>query len=219
MKYCISCGNTGVDLMGRPCECQKSRATFLMSQLAAGSSTLSVPEQYQGLVFNADAMSNVDMQFRAEIKNLYLDITHGAAKAKTFAISCPPNSGKKVFAYSCNEQIFRKQMKTFPVLDVLQLNRVLADIDSGRSIVYPGIKEPKDFYVAPYLFAIVPPASFPVYDAINLIKSRRVANGHTTVFLLDTPWAVFTALDKAKRLTTSVGTGAYSSIKVMESGF
>lgn len=209
-KYCPDCGNTGVDIEGNVCHCRFNAKTFYDTV-----SCFDVPEQYRGLRFNGSLVaSDMPTGYVNLLQDIQDKITLGRWEYKNVVLASPIGRSKTILAYSCLEQLFRDGCETFPVFDVLELKRMLLDMDLCRPSVYD-IPDPQRILTVPVLFTKIPRyGSWEVYDTITTLLDRRVRRGNSTIFIYDGSWAELTRNDKKGTLTGLMGDGYYNTLDV-----
>lgn len=210
MSYCAICGGTGWKIDGTPCGCKA-----IKDDLYAGAVFLDIPETYRGVVFNPVLLPNKYGEvYRNTIKNYYEQISGLRWKCHNLLICADAQSGKSVFAYSLMQTLFRKDIDVFPMFDVLELKRIMLDMDYGKPQTF-GVESPVKLYEVPYLFAIVPPMTvYDIYDTTAMLISRRVRRGNSTILLYNGTWGQLIQNDGRGVLKNMKGNGSLTSIEV-----
>lgn len=209
MKYCPLCGNTGRDVHGNICSC-----SFNEEQFSGTVTCLDIPEQYQGRQFSKFLVSSAMPESYANyLQLLYADITGLRLKSHNIFLASPTGTSKTTLAYCCIESLFRKNLPTFPLFDILELKRIMLDIDLLRKPFYD-VDNPEALYSAPYIFIKIPRVlSFEIYDAMALILERRSRRGLSTIFLHNGTWETAMALDRYGVITNLKGDGLGNSLE------
>lgn len=211
--FCFKCGNTKVLFNGDACT---SCPTDYLEQDSVVR-CLTVPEQYRGTYFDHNLVSNATGDYYGTfLFNLFKEITNLKLRNKNMFIGSPAQHSKTVFAYAVIQQLFRKNIETFPLFDIIELRKIMSDLDNGKQPTHlTGIEvEPFSLYTCPYLFVKIPAdTSYATYDAITLIKERRVRRGNSTIFLHSGSWQFFVDNDKKGHVRNSVGDGSYGTIE------
>lgn len=210
MKYCTKCGNTGVRIDGSPCDCRMH-----LSELYDGVECLDIPETYRGLKFNEVSLpSDMGPAYANFMKNIFLQITTLGWKCKNIIICSPPQTGKSVLAYSAIQDLFRKDIPVFPVFDILEIKRIMLDIDYNKQQSM-GVDNPLMLYTVPYLFAIMPPmTNYDTFDAAAMLISRRTRRGNSTILLYEGHWNQLVSNDSKGSLKNLKGNGSLTTIEV-----
>jgi hypothetical protein len=210
MSYCIKCGNTGINIDGDVCECRVNVKSFYDTV-----SCLDIPEQYRGIAFNSILVpKDLHESYAKYLQSVYDSVLTGKWRQHNVVIASPIGHSKTILAYSCIEVMFRAGIPTFPVYDILELKRMLLDMDLCRKSLY-NIDEPELIVTAPILFVKIPRMSnWEIYDTIAMLLDRRVRRGNSTIFLYDGSWNQLTYGDKNNILTGLVGDGNYNTIEV-----
>lgn len=210
MSYCIKCGNTGIDINGNPCSCRVNVQSFYDTV-----SCLDVPEQYRGIAFNKSLVpKDLDESYANFLQSIYDKIYTGKWLNHNVVIASPVGHSKTILAYSCLEVLFRNGIETFPVYDILEIKRILMDMDMCRKQLYE-IENPELIMTVPILFVKLPRvATWEIYDTLTMLLDRRVRRGNSTLFLYDGSWFELAQNDKRSILTGLIGDGAYGTLEV-----
>lgn len=210
VSYCTKCGNTGIDIDGNPCSCRFNVKSFYDTV-----SCLDIPEQYRGIRFNSSLVAS-DMQegYAKMLQDIHDKILTGKWGFKNVVLASPIGHSKTILAYSCLESLFRHGETTFPVYDVLEIKRILTDMDLCRKPLYE-VDQPERVITSRILFVKIPRVtSWEVYDTIALILDRRVRRGNSTIFIFDGSWSDLVYNDKHNVLTGLMGDGYYNTLDV-----
>ena len=210
MKWCEKCSNTGFDINNEPCTCRFNAKSFYESV-----SCLDIPEQYRGIRFNKALVSKDMPEAYAEyLDSIHTMITSNRWKNHNLCLCSPTARSKTILAYSCMESLFRYGNMTFPVYDVLELKRIMLDMDLNRKQLYE-VENPENMFLASILFVKVPRVTtWEIYDTMATILDRRTRRGNSTVFIYDGSWEQLIKVDKLNTLTGLLGDGSYNSIEV-----
>lgn len=211
-SYCPVCGNTGIDpTTGQVCNCKWNSDTFFSTV-----SCLSIPVQYQGLVFNKILTPNdLGEEYRDYLENLYGDITMLRMQYHNILLCSPHQHSKTILAYSCIERLFRESLPVFPVCDIMELRNIINAIDLGKKPAYSYAEDPENIIEASYLFAKIPLwPTWECFDTINTLIGRRIRRGHSTIFLYSGTWSQLSYADKYEAITSLRGNGSYSTLEI-----
>ena len=210
-EYCAKCGGTHTDwVTGLPCDCVVN-----MTAVFDSVSCLDVPEQYRGVKFRKDLVpADVTSDYAEYLDELHEKVLSGNLPKKNIFIASPVAHSKTIFAYSCIEILFRSGIEIFPIYDVLEIVRILADADLGRKQTYD-IEFPEKLVTVPLLFVKVPRMlRWEVFDAIAMLLDRRVRRSNSTIYLFDGSWSDIVSADKKEITTGLVGDGNYTSLLI-----
>lgn len=179
--FCAKCGNVGELPDGSRCDCIYSMG----ADTQEGVSCMSVPEAYRGVTFDSSLLpvTNTGHYYQKYMQDLYLSIISIRLKNKNLFISSPVKSGKTVFAYSCIERLFRKDVATFPYFDILELASIMKAVDIGKqpALIDDMEVEPLNVYKAPYLFVkMTSELNFAVFGTMAKLVDRRTRRGNVT---------------------------------------
>lgn len=209
-KYCPDCNNTGIDIHDNPCHCRVNVESFYDSV-----SCMDIPEQYRGVQFNT-ALVPTDMpaSYAEYLKSIYLDIVGGKWKQRNVVIASPVGHSKTIMAYSAIEAQFRVGLPVFPIFDLLEIKRILFDMDMNRKQIYD-VEDPENVLLVPILFVKIPVVSSKeVYEAFAMLLDRRVRRGNSTIFLYNGTWKQFTFADNFNVVKSLAGDGSYNTVEV-----
>lgn len=211
MSYCPNCGNTGIDIDGNPCECRFNVKSFYDTV-----SCLTIPPQYRGIRFNKLLVpKDVHESYANALQGIYDAVVSCKLNNRNIVIASPINHSKTVLAYSCIEAMFRSGIPTFPVYDLLEIKRIILDMDLGRDQFYD-VENPELLYSVPVLFVKIPRViDWAVFDTFATILDRRVRRGNSTIFLYDGVWNFLVNSDKSGTLTGLMGDGTYNTVEVI----
>ena len=209
-RYCPLCGDTGIDIDNKVCSCRLD-----VREMFETVSCLDVPEQYRGVTFSKFLLPNdLPDNISNFMENMHTSMLTGDWKMHNVVIATPTGYGKSILAYSCLESLCRLKMETFPVMDVLELKRVMTDLDLGRKQLYE-IENPDRLFTVPVLFTKVPHIrGKEVFGVMSLLLDRRVRRGLSTIFLYDGSWQDLTAYDYDGLISNLQGDGTYNTLDV-----
>lgn len=210
IKWCSKCSNTGLDIDNNPCSCRFNAQSFYDSV-----SCLDIPEQYRGVRFTKTLVAkDMPESYADYLDKVHAEITASRWNNHNLCLCSPTAKSKTILAYSCMESLFRYGVTTFPVYDVLELKRIILDMDLCRKSIYE-VDNPENLFNAPIVFIKVPRVTtWEIYDTMVLILDRRTRRGHSTIFIYDGSWEQLTRNDKQGVLTGLLGDGSYNTIEV-----
>lgn len=208
--HCVKCGDTGITWDMQPCTCRHN-----VTSIYDGVSCLDIPEQYRNILFNKSLVPmDMDKGYAEFLDSVHTSITLGKWGNHNLCIASPISHSKTIMAYSCINALFRAGIDIFPIYDVLELYRIITDMDLGKKGVYE-ISEPEKIVSVPILFAKIPRVSrWEVYDCISLLVDRRVRRGVSTIFLYDGTWQHLVNNDKNDIISGMAGNGSFGTIEV-----
>lgn len=210
MSWCVMCGNSGLDINNNPCSCRTNVKSFFDEV-----TLLDVPEQYRGVKFNSTLLpKDLGESYEKYLQSVYDSILVNKWKCHNALIVSPINHGKTILAYSCMENLFRRGVPTFPLFDVLELKRIIFDMDLCKKQTYD-VSDPEELLSVPILFTRIPSLiSWEVFDIILTLLDRRVRRGNSTIFLYSGSWSHLQSFDKGNVLQGLMGDGTYNTIEV-----
>lgn len=208
--YCPKCGGSGYLLDNTPCDCRMHE-----SDLYDGVDCLEIPETYRTVKFNELLLPNsMGEAYRAFMKNLYGQLISLRWKCKNAVICSPMQTGKSVLAYSVIQELFRKDIPVIPIYDVLEIKRIMLDIEYNRNKSM-GLDTPSLLYEVPYVFAIIPPMlTYDTYDAAAMLVARRVRRGLSTILFYEGNWNQLISNDSKGSLKNMKGDGTLTTVEV-----
>lgn len=209
MSYCVKCGNTGIDIDGNVCSCRFNAKSFFDT-----ISCLDIPEQYRGIQFSKILVpKDLPEAYADYLQSIYDTVIAGKWNQHNVMLCSPIGHSKTILAYSCIEVLFRNGIPTFPVFDILEIKRILLDMDLCRKPTYE-VEHPDYILTVPLLFVKIPRVSnWEVFDTISLVLDRRVRRGNSTIFLFDGSWSQLVYNDRNNILTGLLGDGSYNTVE------
>jgi hypothetical protein len=175
---------------------------------------LDIPEQYRGASFNSTLIpSDMGDGYKNFMQEMYDSISSMRHKYKNMIICSPSSKSKTMLAYCIIQTLFRKGIPTFPLYDILEIKRIMQDMDFSRKQLYE-IAEPDKLLTCPYLFVKIPVSTtFEVYETIATLVDRRVRRGNSTIFLYNGAWEQLVYNDSRGSLKAMLGDGSYNTIE------
>jgi hypothetical protein len=160
-----------------------------------------IPEQYQGVKFDP---TRVPTKMGIYLSKLHTDISLLQLRHKNIIICSPHHTGKTIFAYSCIQALFRKNIRVYPFRDIDEISGDMRDFSS-------------DIYLAPYLFVKIP-ASFTTETLVNSVTliDRRVRRGLSTILFFSGHWSRFSHYNGYNPLSAIRGDGSYTTLDVRD---
>lgn len=211
-KYCTKCGNTGKLLDGSPCTCRLS----VYDMCNPVTSCTFIPQLYRNILFNKELIpSGLHSSYGVFLDELIQEITSLKQKSLNIFIGAPIKHSKTIFVYTVIEQLFRSNVAVFPYLDILEIHKLIYDIDMNRSnqFLIDNEIDPESLYTVPYLFVkITDELNYTVFDTMSILIDRRTRRGLTTVFLCNNSWEYITTADKKGYISALKGDGSFGTI-------
>lgn len=211
MSYCTKCGNTGITITGEPCSCRFNVQSFYDTV-----SCLEIPPQYRGVHFSPHLVpKDVNPAYAEELRKIHSAVISGTWENHNVVIASPVNHSKTILAYSCMESLVRVGLQVFPIYDLLEIKRIMLDMDLGREQFHE-VESPERLYTAPVVFVKIPRLlDWAVYDTFATLLDRRVRRGNSTIFLYDGVWSFLASGDKSGTLLGLMGDGHYNTVEVI----
>lgn len=212
--FCFDCGNNKLLPSGEMCHC-------VQQEVFEGFDTKVcnfIPEDYGRLVFNESLLpTGLNKTLRFKMTKLYREISNLQLTSNVFLYS-PPKTGKTVLAYSTMTQLIKKGVNCFPFTDIMEVNRIITEVDKGKSYLYRDLEgyDIDDIYKCKYLFLRVNESNRDVVNTIVSIVNRRSRRGNYTILLSVVPWNVLTIPDAIGTLKGLKGDGILGTIEVIE---
>lgn len=209
-SYCPICGNTGIDINNNICKCRLNIEAPLDDVTC-----LDVPAQYIGTAFSSLLVpSDLGDVYCKKLQSIHDAIIMQKLRYHNIILCSPARHSKTILAYSCIQNLFRNNIPVFPLMDIMEIQRIVSDIDYCRMSIFD-IPEPERMYTVPYLFVKVPPAvTYDTYNNMSMLLERRVRRGGSTIFLYNGTWGNLTSIDKRGTLKYLQGDGSGSSMEV-----
>ncbi len=158
-----------------------------------------------GLTFNHALVSqDLGPAYAPVLDALHREITTLQLHNHNIIICSPPNHSKTVWAYSCIQHLFRQRVPVCPLMDMLEIARMLNECS-----------DTEDWYETQYLFAKIPTeVSQTIRSAVLTLVDRRVRRGHSTFFLYEGSWGMLTYDDKFGTIRSMQGDGSFHTLDV-----
>lgn len=210
MQYCGDCANKGILLDGSVCHCRVNVQSYYDRV-----DCLDIPEQYRNIPFNKLMLpKDLNVAYGRFLEDTHNKILQRQYKYCNLIVCSPTNHGKTIWAYSILEGLFRAGIPTFPLMDVLELKRILIDMDLSRKQMYE-VDKPERMFTVPYLICKIPRIpTWEVYDTVLTLIDRRTRRDNSTIFLFEGSWHDLTNSDKKGLLVNIIGDGTYGTLKV-----
>ena len=213
MNVCTKCGNSGYLVNGELCDCG-----ITSKPVEDGKECITIPRQYRNIRFDKSLIPDVtgSGHYKNFLYKLYEDITSYKFEERNMLIGSPVKSSKTVFAYCCIQFLFKRDIPTFPLMDILEIKSIMYDIDNGKkSVILEGLDAVQmNVYSAPYLFVrITSQLDYSVFDAIATLLDRRTRRGNSTIFLFNGSWSNLAKADIAQKFVPYLGDGSFGTVE------
>ncbi|GAA0101701.1 hypothetical protein UT300012_24160 [Paraclostridium bifermentans] len=183
---CPSCGNT----YGAP----KPETLIENKEFVQKAKDLTIPEQYIGRIWDKqvllkdkedDATNRHFNRFVTQLERIHSIFENGLLPAKSAIIVAPPKCSKAVWAYSCMQLAVGKGFSVAPILDTIELKRLLVLAgEKPTTKLYGGINY-DEYMTSDVVFVTVTKTEY-AYDAWKVILEildRRSRRGLPTFIL------------------------------------
>lgn len=140
-KWCFTCGNAGfADRVCPSCGRKPSSASFNFEEredtqeFAEKIDAFGVPGNYRGICWSKEALMKykTDLQsdynfvrFAEQLEKIHSVFARGMISPKSAIIIAPADFSKMTFAYSCMQHALDHNLSVAPLLDTLELKRLL----------------------------------------------------------------------------------------------
>ena len=207
--YCPKGGNLGILPNGELCDCIHAHHAY-----GTGISCLSVPQQYIGKHFDTRLVpKDCGEAYVSFLNTLHTNLCAMKYVHYNCLICSPIAHSKTILAYSVLEILFKNNVPTFPVYNVLELRRILYAIDTGKEDAYGLTTDPNNLITAPYAFIKIPMLlSWEVFATMVEILDRRVRRSLSTIFIYDGYLDDLQKYDRQHILQSLSGNGTYNTI-------
>lgn len=198
-KYCFTCGNQGFpDKVCPECGREPSSHNFQQrddtEKFVAATEAIGVPREYAGVVWNRSSLElthsnckgdKVFEWFCSQLEKIHNMFANGKIPPASAIIIAPPKFSKETFAYSCMQFAMDKGFSVAPLLDTVELKRLLVlASENPKYKLYKRIDY--DSYVtSDVMFITVTKTTYrnEAYVIIEEILSRRSRLGLPTFFI------------------------------------
>lgn len=201
MAFCPECGGKGTRPDGTVCSC-KLDSDAIFAEIRG----VEVPEQYQGLFFDAALVpSDLSPAYAPTLDKLHREITTQSMRHHNVVVCSPPQHSKSVWAYSCIQNLWRQRAPVMPIKDLLEIGRMMHEFS-----------DTDDWYEVPYLFLKIPTeVTQSIRATMVTVLDRRVRRGGSTIFIYNGSWGMLTYDDKFSTTKSLQGDGSFHSLDVV----
>lgn len=217
---CVKCGNTGVLLNGKLCDCNNAKGenetTF------ENAAVDFIPKEYIGMTFNEAFIKPTADGYAPYLQGLYNRICTDRIIDRNLFISSPRGRSKQMFVYSALQSLAKRGVPVFPYIDVGEVGRYIRDIDHAKvpKFLAEHSIDPDTMYGCPILFVkgTMAPANETLIHLAMLID-RRTRRGNHTILFSHQRWEGFTTNDIYGSVRPLQGDGLFGTIEVKEWGY
>ena len=158
---------------------------------------MDIPEQYRGVVFSSSLIkTDMPYEYGEYLTKLHDEISLCNWKFKNELICSPPGHSKTIFAYSCIQNLFRKNVSVFPLKSVDELSAF-----------------EDDYQKVEYMFVRVPmTADVNTFKKMANLLDIRVRAGKVTIFLYNGSYEQLTFTDNFGILKSLIGDGTFGTL-------
>ena len=211
---CTKCGNSGVLITGEKCDCD-----YATRPMDTSIECLTIPVQYRNMRFDKNLIRDVtgDGAYQNYMQKTFDDLSRLKNDCMNIFLSSPAKTSKTVLTYCVLQALFRKNIPTFPLFDVLEINQILKDVDHGKEcFLLEGFDaNPMNIYKAPLLFVKIPNIlDYAIFDTMVLLMERRTRRNNSTVFIYNGSWSYFIKADTYNKVIPYMGDGSYGTLLV-----
>lgn len=198
--YCYKCGNNGfLDQVCPVCGREPQRISLNLEENKDNSefikqvSVAGIPPMYQGVFWDdsilkeSKAGKETDFAFQRYVEQLAKindTFAKGLIPQKSAIIIAPAGFSKMIFAYSCLQRALQSGFSIAPILDTVEIKRLLTLAGDNPSYSIGDVTYDK-YIMADVLFATVTklPAHEWAYQALQELIDRRARKGLSTFIL------------------------------------
>ena len=206
MIKCLKCGDTGITVDGKQCDCKEHGDLNLPV-------VLEVPVQYQNVKFSSSLVPmNLPKEYGVELEKIVEHINTKGKYSNNLLICSPPLSGKTVFAYSIYKCQYMHSIPMSEIIDLLEAKELLYNNSYDLEFI-----EKKELFINCPVAVVKIPMLLPnrFAETISSIIERRIRKNGITIFLSNLKVDELYFQDKQEILKSIVRDGSYGSIKVM----
>lgn len=192
MAICFYCGNKGCDKCGINPDSLKV-APQKKEKFIRRAQFSQIPEQYIGVVWNKDILekshpnlNNINFkEYCSRLDTMHNFFKDGLVPAVSAFIHAPSNMGKTILAYSCMQHALNKGIKVAPLIDTLELKRLLTLGGDNPSWKLYNYIDHDNYITSPVCFVTVTKLDkhMEAYTVILELLSRRSRLGLPTFIL------------------------------------
>ncbi|NBH96622.1 hypothetical protein D7Y41_02755 [Anaerotruncus sp. 1XD22-93] len=200
-KVCPECGlkHNSMNLDKKPVEAKKLVIAAKKCLIPAGYTGVEWNEERLRMSHQERAKDQLFLRFVAQLDKVHSIFASGRLPAKSAIFIAPPQHSKMTFAYSCMQLALMHGFKVAPLLDSLEVKRLLVLAAERPQEIVLGI--PYEEYVnADVVFITITKTTYrnSAYQIIQEMLDKRSRKGLPTFFLSRYNMATLSAWDSSK---------------------
>ena len=198
-KHCFTCGGHGFTDKACP-ECGRQPHSFNLEfdsvkaeKVVSAASSICVPTAYQGIVWSIDRLKNTHQEqlndklferYCSQLDKIHTIFSTGVIPNKSAIIVAPAQHSKMTWAYSCMQFALLNGLKVAPLLDTLEVKRLIVLAAERPKQIYLGISF-EDYINSDVVFITVTKTSYreEAYMVIEDVLDKRARRGLPTFFI------------------------------------
>lgn len=197
-KYCFVCGNNGFADKECPC-CHRAPTTKSLNleyserpeEFVKKIDSFGIPDVYRGIAWNSDILRNSKPElekdynfdrFVQQLEKVNQVFCSGQLSKKSAIIIAPAGFSKMTFAYSCLQRAVDNNFSVAPLLDTVELKRLIGlSAENPRYRLYDRV-EYDDVLTADVMFVTVTKLRQYewAYEVVQEIFDKRTRLGRST---------------------------------------
>lgn len=199
VSFCFSCGNHG--FRDRDCaECGRKAHSLNLAQnkavarkLVAEAGELKIPAQYTGITWNYEQLVDTHtaleenpmfLRWAKQLEKIQAYFEQGVLPPRSALIIAPPQMSKATFAYSCMQFAIAHGLKVAPMLDSMEVKRLLV-LAAERPTVRVCGMDYEDYINSDVVFVTITKTTYreEAYAVIQEMLDKRSRRGLPTFFI------------------------------------
>lgn len=197
--YCFTCGLHGFKDKDCP-ECgrkahslniQKNKA--ISQKLVTCTGELKIPQQYIGITWSLETLidthtelenNNMFLRWAKQLEKIHVYFEQGILPPRSALIIAPPQMSKVTFAYSCMQFSLAHKLKVAPMLDSMEVKRLIVLAAERPTTKVCGI-DYEDYINSDVVFITITKTTYreEAYAVIQEVLDKRSRRGLPTFFI------------------------------------
>lgn len=197
--FCFTCGCHGLKNKDCP-ECGRKAHSLNLSQnkplaqkIIASVGELKIPKQYTGITWSLETLTDthtalesntIFLRWSKQLEKIHTYFEQGILPPRSALIIAPPQMSKVTFAYSCMQFALAHNLKVAPMLDSMEVKRLIVLAAERPTIKVCGV-DYEDYINSDVVFITITKTTYreEAYAVIQEVLDKRSRRGLPTFFI------------------------------------